>query len=82
CLSVLNEPSGLSEAQLANLFEPFKRESADNQRKRNGLGLGLYISQAIAQAHQGRIHVDCRDDVLTFCLPPPVRPAGARPSSR
>lgn len=52
CLSVLNETSGLSEAQLANLFEPFKRESADNQRNRNGLGIGLYISQAIAQAHQ------------------------------
>lgn len=60
CLSVLNETSGLSEAQLANLFEPFKRESADNQRNRNGLGIGLYISQAIAQAHQGRIDVDCR----------------------
>ena len=43
CLSVLNETSGLSEAQLANLFEPFKRESADNQRNRNGLGIGLYI---------------------------------------
>lgn len=75
CLSVLNETSGLSEAQLANLFEPFKRESADNQRNRNGLGIGLYISQAIAQAHQGRIDVDCRDDVITFCLRLPVRQA-------
>lgn len=81
CLSVLNETSGLSEAQLANLFEPFKRESADNQRNRNGLGIGLYISQAIAQAHQGRIDVDCRDDVITFCLRLPVRQAETGSSS-
>ncbi len=78
CLSVLNETSGLSEAQLANLFEPFKRESADNQRNRNGLGIGLYISQAIAQAHQGRIDVDCRDDVITFLPAPAGAPGGDR----
>ena len=80
CLSVLNETSGLSEAQLANLFEPFKRESADNQRNRNGLGIGLYISQAIAQAHQGRIDVDCRDDVITSACA--CRCARRRPAPR
>ncbi|EPK9079990.1 TPA: hypothetical protein ACVGKB_006267, partial [Pseudomonas aeruginosa] len=54
---------------------------ADNQRNRNGLGIGLYISQAIAQAHQGRIDVDCRDDVITFCLRLPVRQAETGSSS-
>ena len=62
--------------------EPFKRESADNQRNRNGLGIGLYISQAIAQAHQGRIDVDRRDDVITFLPAPAGAPGGDRPSSR
>ena len=33
CSTETSEPL---EAQLANLFEPFKRESADNQRNRNG----------------------------------------------
>ncbi|HHZ8868378.1 TPA: hypothetical protein ACWL5W_006518, partial [Pseudomonas aeruginosa] len=36
---------------------------------------------AIAQAHQGRIDVDCRDDVITFCLRLPVRQAETGSSS-
>ena len=38
------------------LFEPFRRTGARSERSR-GLGLGLFITQQIVQAHGGRVEV-------------------------
>lgn len=41
---------------MPKLFEPFAARS-DGQRKRDGLGLGLFIARSIARAHQGELQV-------------------------
>ncbi|HEX5803940.1 MAG TPA: ATP-binding protein, partial [Azospira sp.] len=49
CLSVEDSGPGLSEAQVARLFEAFQSS------KSRGLGLGLVISRAIVDNHGGRL---------------------------
>ena len=50
-LGVKDTGPGISEADLPHLFEPFFTT------KKNGSGLGLSISQKIAEAHRGKIEV-------------------------
>lgn len=49
-LSIRDQGSGFREQQLAHLFERFTRDDT-----RSGLGLGLYISRKIIEAHQGTL---------------------------
>jgi two-component system CheB/CheR fusion protein len=42
---------------LPTLFQPFAARG-DRKRHRDGLGLGLFIAQAIARAHRGELQVD------------------------
>jgi signal transduction histidine kinase len=46
---------GIAEHALPHVFERFWQEGTES---RNGLGLGLYICEAIVKAHGGRIGVD------------------------
>ncbi len=54
-LSVANAGSIPGEI-LPHIFDPF-RSARDDARRRDGLGLGLYIVQQIVHAHSGRIEV-------------------------
>lgn len=74
-LSLLNEAEALDEARLANLFEPFKQDSSGRGRNKSGLGIGLYISQAIVNAHGGRIEVEQADGIITFRVLVPLTPS-------
>lgn len=49
-----------------SLFDPFRRGSTPTPSKHDGLGLGLYIAQQIAMAHQGRIGVQSDDGGTEF----------------
>jgi two-component system sensor histidine kinase/response regulator len=49
---------------LAAIFDPF-RGGTRAARRSEGLGLGLFIAQQIAQAHSGRIHVESGADGWT-----------------
>lgn len=42
---------------MPTLFQPFAARG-DRKRHRDGLGLGLFIAQAIARAHRGELQVD------------------------
>lgn len=57
-LRVLNQAAQLSPEQLEGLFEPFRQVNHSAERNRTGLGIGLYIASAIAEAHGGTIAVD------------------------
>ena len=65
---------GMSAADLSHVFERFWRADRARSRmsERGGFGLGLAISQWIAQAHSGRITVQSRlgrGSVFTVTLP-------------
>lgn len=58
-VSVADEGVGILEGESDQLFEPFRRGRAVH-RAIPGLGLGLYVSRRIVEAHGGHIHVTSR----------------------
>lgn len=74
-LEIRNEAETLSDAQLRTLFEPFKQANGSPERNRTGLGIGLYISSAIAEAHGGRIDVSQEQGLIAFSLILPIQTA-------
>jgi signal transduction histidine kinase len=78
-LRVQDQGPGIAAAHLPHLFDRFYRgvgaESAENRKE--GLGLGLYICQAIVAAHGGTIAVDSViDQGTTFLVELPLVTAG------
>ncbi len=53
-LVVADTGQGLTEAQMAGLFQPFSQVHEGHDRG-SGSGLGLYVTKAIVEAHGGRI---------------------------
>ena len=73
CLSVRDGGPGIPEAVRSRLFEPFARAPGAAP----GLGLGLYISREIVEAHGGRIEVKTargEGTAFTVRLPPARTP--------
>ena len=46
---------GMTEDQIAHVFDPFYQVDSSDNRSSGGVGLGLYISRRIVEAHRGRI---------------------------
>ena len=81
-LTVRDSGIGMSAGDLSHVFERFWRADRARSRtsERGGFGLGLAISQWIAQAHGGRITVQSRlgrGSVFTVTLPMSVSAAPA-----
>lgn len=71
-LSVRDFGTGIDEAFLDRVFEPFSQASDISNRSHNGVGLGLFLCKRIALAHGGDLIV--KSDVgkgsdFTFKLP-------------
>jgi signal transduction histidine kinase len=67
-VKVHNEGQPIPADQLPELFEPFHRGHGED-RSPGGLGLGLYIAQQIARAHEGSISVASTEkEGTTFTL--------------
>ena len=62
--SVIDRGPGLDPAALARLFQPFRRGSRTGQVR--GLGLGLFITRRIVEAHGGRIGYEGDPGTSTF----------------
>jgi signal transduction histidine kinase len=71
-VQVTDHGIGISEHEQKNIFEAFERASGNEVRA--GLGLGLYISRKLAEAHGGEITVLSQKDVgSTFTLRLPLQ---------
>jgi signal transduction histidine kinase len=69
-VSIRDSGPGLSSADIAMLFEPYRR--GGSTRGRSGTGLGLFVSKQIVEAHGGRIGVESVSGVgarFFFALP-------------
>ena len=81
-LSVVDHGIGIPASDRARIFERFER--AVPVRNYGGLGLGLWVTRQVVEAHQGAIHVeDTPGGGATFHihLPlggPPASPGTAR----
>jgi len=62
CVTVMDRGPGLSAEQLASAGTPFLRWSGNesDSGRRAGLGLGLYITRALAERHGGRLELAAR----------------------
>jgi light-regulated signal transduction histidine kinase (bacteriophytochrome) len=72
-VSITNNAPPIPDDILVALFDPFKRQSAANERNRTGMGLGLYIAHQVVRGHQGTlVHVG-GDGTVTFEARIPLR---------
>ncbi|MES2432073.1 MAG: PAS domain-containing sensor histidine kinase [Bacteroidota bacterium] len=69
-ISVTNNGAPISPELKENIFTPFTREK--NQPSQNGLGLGLYISNEIAKAHNGFLSYNSTVEETRFTLRIPL----------
>lgn len=64
---------GIPPGERQQIFERFYRIQRESENETRGLGLGLYITRAIVEAHDGEIHLDSQEGVgSTFSLVLPV----------
>lgn len=68
-IMVSNRGEAIPEDLRRDLFRPYRR---GQEAKSEGLGLGLFIASSIAQAHNGRIDVECSDGTTAFVLKLPL----------
>lgn len=71
--SILVSNSGIkiSDEKMLNLFKPFFSTNSANNK--SGLGLGLYISSEIAEAHGGKMDVTSTEEKTTFKFTMPIK---------
>ncbi|HET7752306.1 MAG TPA: MASE3 domain-containing protein [Anaeromyxobacteraceae bacterium] len=78
-ISVADRGAGIPAEHVPHLFERFYR--GEHSGKSDGLGLGLYISRMIVEAHGGRIWCESeagRGSTFNFTLPLATAGQGAR----
>ena len=71
-ISVYNEGQGIAEADLPYVFERFYKSDKSRGLNKNGVGLGLYISKTIVEAHGESIWVESeagKNCCFSFTLP-------------
>jgi len=72
-LAVTNAGEPIPDALLGRIFEPFSRGTV--QPSREGMGLGLYISDQIAAAHGGTLQAVSTPQQTRFTFRMPLKPA-------
>lgn len=74
-IAVVDHGDGIPAEQLDHVFERFYRGDSARHHSGHGSGIGLTISKAIIEAHQGRIRVESpgagMGTTVTFTLPLP-----------
>jgi signal transduction histidine kinase len=71
-ISVIDHGSGIREQDLGRIFEPFWQSEAYRSKSKDGIGLGLAITQRLVTAHDATIEVNSQVGVgttMTIHLP-------------
>ena len=71
-VSVYNEGEGIAEADLPFVFERFYKGDKSRGLDKSGVGLGMFISKTIIEAHRERIWVESKQGEycrFSFTLP-------------
>jgi signal transduction histidine kinase len=71
-VSVRNQGTRIPERDLLDIFNPFKQLETP-AKAHHSIGLGLYVVDAIAKAHEGTVDVESDDLGTTFTLRLPRR---------
>jgi PAS domain S-box-containing protein len=69
-MAVIDQGNGISPRDLPHIFECYYR--SPGERRRDSVGLGLYITRMLVEAHGGRIYAESypgRGSTFTFTLP-------------
>ena len=56
-IAVADTGCGIAAERMANLFEPFQHSGAERARTGSGAGLGLWVSRALVELHDGTLTV-------------------------
>lgn len=65
---------GIAKEKIESIFDSFSQQSIDNKRKYGGLGLGLYIVNALVSLFKGSVHVDSvLNQGTSFSLKIPIK---------
>ncbi len=76
CVGVQDFGIGIEQALQGKIFERFFQIGNDNGQNFSGLGIGLYISEAIVAQHRGRIWVESKEgNGATFFFTLPMQQA-------
>ena len=59
-VSIYNEGQGIGEEDISHIFERFYKSDKSRGLDKSGVGLGLYISKTIIEAHEEEIWVDSK----------------------
>ena len=57
-VSIYNEGQGISSKDISHIFERFYKSDKSRGLDKSGVGLGLYISKTIIDAHEEEIRVE------------------------
>ncbi|MBI4511329.1 MAG: GAF domain-containing protein [Deltaproteobacteria bacterium] len=71
-VSITNRGAGIAPEELPRIFERYYRTARTRRARVGGLGLGLYISRGIVEAHGGRIWAESipgETTTFSFTLP-------------
>jgi CheY-like chemotaxis protein len=81
---VIDTGIGMTDEQLASLFEPFAQGDGSRARRHGGMGLGLALANRLAKRLRGEITVvssTAEGSAFRLVLPIEPRGNGARPSA-
>ncbi len=80
-VAVTNRGAGIAPDELPRLFSRFER-TRSGRKSRDSIGLGLYITKGLVEAHEGRLWVESKpNEETTFRFSLPIsRERGSRPS--
>ncbi len=82
-LSVRDMGSGIDPEDIPHVFEPFRSADPLVARETGGVGLGLWITKRIVEAHGGSIAIDSKRGAgTTVTVRLPDSPVGQNPESR